>query len=104
MAPKILVAALILVVPGLSPAMSCPPISVREAFDKADVVFRGTIIEVHDAHGDAITDVSQPRKYIAVLRVTRIWKGAVGSTFEMPVKRSGMRRRVTTCFGTTFSS
>jgi hypothetical protein len=71
---------------GLAEACSCNPTSggVREAVANADVVFRGTIIDIHDAKRDVITDILQPAKRIAVFRVTRVWKGDVGQTFEMP--------------------
>jgi len=55
-----------------------------------DIIFRGTIIDIHDAKRDVITDLIQPPKRIAVFRVTRIWKGDVGQTFEMPaIEKSG---------------
>jgi hypothetical protein len=57
---------------------------------RADIIFRGTIIDIHDAKRDVITDILQPPKRIAVFRVTRIWKGDVGQTFEMPaIEKSG---------------
>jgi len=69
---------------GLAEACSCISVSVREGVAKADVVFRGTVIDIHDAKRDIITDILQPPKRIAVFRVTRVWKGDVGQTLEMP--------------------
>ena len=65
-------------------ACSCIPVTVSELKQKADIIFQGTIIDIHNAKRDVITDLIQPPKRIAVFRVTRIWKGDVGQTFEMP--------------------
>jgi len=58
----------------------------------ADVVFRGTIVELRDTdvdHSDpslrklGLREFNDTKK-IAVFRVARVWKGDVGITFEMP--------------------
>jgi hypothetical protein len=82
---RIMIALLVLALGPIAHAMSCLPVTVDEAFEKAEVVFRGKIVDVHDAQRDAITDVLQPRKRIAVFQVRRVWKGSVGTKFEMPV-------------------
>lgn len=66
-------------------AMSCSPMTVDDALDNADVVFQGRILEVHDVERPILTDISQPRKRIAVFHVSRVWKGVVGEKFELPV-------------------
>lgn len=71
----------------LTQACSCNPNAggVREAVANEDVVFRGTIVDIHPAKRDVIIDDRlQPVKRIAVFRVTQVWKGDVGETFEMP--------------------
>ena len=47
---------------------------MKDAKRHAGVVFRGTITKFHDANGYPI----------AVFEVSRVWKGKVGETFEMP--------------------
>jgi len=69
----------------LARGISCRPITVAKAFDNAQVVFRGRIVEVHDAEQPILAEILQPRKRIAVFHVTRVWKGVLGEKFEMPV-------------------
>jgi hypothetical protein len=66
-------------------ACSCREITVKEASDHADVVFRGTIVSFRDSAKDfGIPGVFKGTKKLAVFHVTRVWKGDVGQTFEMP--------------------
>jgi len=62
---------------GICSACSCAISTTRVAKDEAGVVFRGTITALRDA------GKSDPKK-IAIFRVSRVWKGEVGQTFEMP--------------------
>ncbi len=66
----------------------CLQITVGQAASEADIVFRGTVTEIHDANRDILTDILQPRKRIAVFRVNRVWKGNVGGTVEIPLPQS----------------
>ena len=87
---RLCVAFLCAILPNIAQACSCRPTSVRDAVANADVVFRGTIIEIRDAQRDVITNIVQPRKLIAVFRVRQVWKGDVAETFEMPaIKNPG---------------
>jgi hypothetical protein len=54
--------------------------------DHSEVVFRGTIIELRDSQkpADLPAGFAQDTKKIVVFRVSRVWKGEVGETFEMP--------------------
>jgi hypothetical protein len=49
--------------------------SVEDKLSRADVVFRGTI--------------SEERNGTLVFRVSRVWKGSVGTAFRMPAIREG---------------
>jgi hypothetical protein len=83
----------ILVLPGLiatatiANACGCVEPSVSQKKDHSDIIFRGTIVELRDA---GLVSVGDPyltltnRRRIAVFHVTRVWKGEVGRTFEMP--------------------
>ena len=46
------------------------------------MVFRGTIAELRDLPGSKLQ--------VAVFRVSRVWKGDVGPTFEMPAMKEGV--------------
>ena len=48
----------------------CVPLSLNEAKARAEVVFRGTIIDIRGGN--------------LSFRVDRVWKGTVGHTFDMP--------------------
>jgi len=78
---RLLIAVMLL--GGAAQACSCRPIDVRKAVADADVVFRGTVIDIHDAKRDVLTDILQPRKHIVVFRVNRVWKGDIGETFAI---------------------
>jgi hypothetical protein len=60
---------------GLVSACDCLTISPKAAKHEADIVFRGTVTALHD------TGKGYP---IAVFRVSRVSKGNVPETFEMP--------------------
>ena len=76
----------ITLVAGIAYACDCVEPSVQAKKDYADVIFRGTIVALRDAK--AATDFPsgwvRDTKKVAVFRVTRVWKGDVGETFEMP--------------------
>jgi hypothetical protein len=63
-------------------ACTCEAPGVRDAKSYADVVFRGTIVALRDSGRPPVGGGDTGK--IAVFRVTRVWKGDVGSTFEMP--------------------
>jgi hypothetical protein len=68
---------------GVSYPCSCsPPISAGIASDSADVVFWGTITALRDVQ-EALPGGGQYTRRIAVFRVSRVWKGRIGPTFEM---------------------
>jgi hypothetical protein len=54
--------------------------------DHSDVVFRGTITALRDSEKAAGISAGFGRdtKKIVIFRVSRVWKGKVGQTFEMP--------------------
>ena len=64
----------------------CLAIDGQEAFKKADVVFRGTVTDIHEAKHDLIGAVLEPPKRVAVIQVDRVWKGAVSKIFELPLQ------------------
>lgn len=67
-------------------ACDCMEPSVQDKKEYADVIFRGTIIELRD--GKAATDLEsgwvRDTGKMAVFRISQVWKGDVGETFEMP--------------------
>ena len=77
-------AILIAMSSGFAAACDCETPSVSSAKRHADVVFRGTITQFRD---------SGKGWRIAVFKVTRVWKGDVQETFEMPAIEEGP------CFG-----
>lgn len=83
-------AIVFLVLVEVAQACSCRPVSAKEALGNADLVFRGTIVEIHSAQTDPLTTVLQHPPRRVVFRVTRVWKGVVGETFEMPaIEKTG---------------
>jgi hypothetical protein len=79
------VAVLIAISSGLAAACDCETPSVRGAKREADLVFRGTITQFRD---------SGKGWRIAVFKVSRVWKGDVHETLEMPAIEEGAA-----CFG-----
>jgi hypothetical protein len=65
-------------------ACTCSAPPVNEARTQADVVFRGTIIALRPSMKPASPAWGHDTQKIAVFRVSRVWKGEVGHTFEMP--------------------
>jgi hypothetical protein len=70
---------------GVSHACTCSDPTVLVAKQRSQAVFRGTITALRPTGKDykaerAFGDTEK----IAVFRVSRIWKGEVGPTFEMP--------------------
>jgi len=71
----------------VSDACTCSDPTVLVAKQRAAVVFRGVITALRPTgkqprfDGDAIK--------MAVFRVSRVWKGEVGQTFEMPAAEEG---------------
>ena len=50
---------------------------------RADIVFRGTIIDIHGVQTGLGPEIGV-RKRVVVFRVKRVWKGVVGEILEMP--------------------
>jgi hypothetical protein len=67
-------------------ACDCKEPSVQAKRDHADIIFRGTIIELHDSSKPATiaAGFAHDSGKVVVFKVTRIWKGHVGETFGMP--------------------
>jgi hypothetical protein len=61
---------------------SAPP--VQEVINRADVVFRGTIIALRPSTRPLGWNDTRDTGKVAVFQVSRVWKGEVGPTFEMP--------------------
>jgi hypothetical protein len=61
----------------------CIVLTAAQAFARADVVLSGEVVDVHRVQRDILTEILQPPKWTAVIRVSRVWKGAVGKTFEL---------------------
>jgi hypothetical protein len=96
------VALVVLMLANVSVACKCRETTASHALEHSDIVFRGTVVEVRDV--EMIRDVAvqrsshnfaQRQKQIVVFRVTRVWKGDVTESFEMPV----MTGTVTSCSG-----
>jgi hypothetical protein len=73
-------------VAGIAHACDCIEPSVESKQEHADVIFRGIIIAIPDAKGgiDFPAGWVRDTKKMAVFRVSRVWKGDVGESFEMP--------------------
>jgi hypothetical protein len=65
-------------------ACSCSAPPVQEVFSRADVVFRGTIVALRPSTKTIEFPGVRDTGKIAVFNVSRIWKGDIGATFEMP--------------------
>jgi hypothetical protein len=67
-------------------ACGCVEASVQAKREHADVIFRGTIVELREAKESAtgLRSMGHDTHKIAIFRVSRVWKGEVGETFEMP--------------------
>ena len=64
---------------------SCGEPTVEIAKDDAEIIFRGTITAFRPADKPSeLGRMVQDTKRMAVFQVTRVWKGEVGQTFEMP--------------------
>jgi hypothetical protein len=64
----------------------CIEAPVRSKFDHANIVFRGTIVELKAvAVGTGLSSgFGNDTGKTVVFRVTRVWKGEVAETFSMP--------------------
>jgi hypothetical protein len=84
MKPKLL-AALVLC-NAMAYGCDCQIMSIAVAKAQAEVIFRGTIIELRESRKrlDYLAAFGRDTGKIAVFRVTRVWTGEVGETFEMP--------------------
>jgi len=84
-------------VSGLARAQECTCTikSAQDAKKESDVVFRGTIIALRESAEPSPIPVGDqdPKKFV-VFHVTRVWKGDIGPTFEMPAVE-----QVTACLG-----
>jgi hypothetical protein len=76
--------ALLLLASGLCHACDCSEPSVRDKREDADIIFRGTIVELRDSTKPLPSSFFQDEKKTVVFRVSRVWKGQVGQSFEMP--------------------
>jgi len=81
---------------GVGSACDCPSITVEAAKAGAEVVFRGRITALRDSKNDLgyFAVLGRDTKKIAVFHVSRVWKGEVGETFEMPALEE-----TTACWG-----
>ena len=77
-----------LVTRGIAGACGCTEPSVQAKKDASEVIFQGTILELRNAGGvipaDPLQTLMNKGNRVAVFRVSRVWKGEVGKTFEMP--------------------
>lgn len=73
---------------AVASACECVPPAPLFKLDHSDVVFRGTIVELrgsnHPANPLPSLSAAKDTGKIAVFQVTRVWKGEVAETFEMP--------------------
>jgi len=67
---------------GVAHACECSEPTVSDAKKRATVIFRGTITALRPTNKRSPFGVDTGK--VAVFRVTRVWKGEVGSVFEMP--------------------
>ena len=76
----------ITLVANITYACGCIEPSVGAKKEYADVIFRATIIALRDAKAatDLPSGLVRDTEKVAVFRVSRVWKGDVGETFEMP--------------------
>lgn len=66
-------------------ACSCIPVTVSELMESADIIFRGTIIDVHDVQTGVGTEIGMGvGRRVVLFRVKRVWKGDVGEILEIP--------------------
>ena len=66
-------------------ACDCATLPLNQARTLADVIFRGVIVRLRPAAGPPSVSYGEDTGKIAVFRVSRVWKGELGATFEMPV-------------------
>ena len=80
------VSALLLVTVGLCAACDCREPNVAFKRDHADIIFRGTIVELRESSKPSAVSAGWGRDLgkTVVFRVSRVWKGQVGQTFEIP--------------------
>jgi hypothetical protein len=78
--------ALLLLAVGLCHACDCTEPSVEAKRDRAELKFRGTIVGLRDSSrsADISSSLARDTRKTVVFRVSRIWKGPLGQTFEMP--------------------
>lgn len=78
--------ALILLAVVCGYACDCREPSVQVKRDQADLIFRGTIIELRDTPGPEriSSGFGRDTRKTVVFKVIRVWKGQVGEAFEMP--------------------
>jgi hypothetical protein len=82
---------------GIVYACSCLESSVQEKRDYSEIIFRGTIVTLRDwvnpdfplVPGQVSNNFPTLFEHpgTVVFRVTRVWKGEVGQTFEMPAMK-----------------
>jgi hypothetical protein len=79
--------ALLVVGVSVGHACDCREPSVRFKRDHAELIFRGIIVELRDSSRGAVditAGFAHDTGKNVVFRVSRVWKGNVGQTFEMP--------------------
>jgi hypothetical protein len=69
---------------GTASACSCRGLDVENALANAEIVFRGTVVNLHPSNEPQKVRFEGRDYRIAVFRVERVWKGEIGSVFEMP--------------------
>jgi hypothetical protein len=79
------VSVLLLLAVSICAACDCSEQSVEAKRDFADIIFRGTIVQLRKTSKSSDISVGFGRdlKETVVFRVSRVWKGQVGQVFEM---------------------
>jgi hypothetical protein len=71
---------------GLAAACECREPSVEIKRDHAEIIFRGTIVDLRSSSKPSgiFSGFARDLNATVVFKVDRVWKGHVGHTFEMP--------------------
>jgi hypothetical protein len=78
------VSALLLAAVSTCVACDCNEPSVDFKRNHADIIFRGTIVELRSSSKPSGISGIRDLNKIAVFRVSRVWNGTVDRRFEMP--------------------
>jgi hypothetical protein len=70
---------------SLAPAFACTCLShpVRTKRKNSDIIFRGTIVELRGTVKSTTPNLALDMGKTVVFKVSRVWKGKVGTTVEM---------------------